>query len=201
MTAPQRDRFPHTVLWRRLDVDGMDACCIDLSDKGYIILGTALFLAESGPAKMDYQVICDADWSSRSARIRGWVGAEIKSFVVLRSTNDIWTVNGKRIDTLDGLLDVDLGFTPATNANAIKRLGIEIGSIVETTAVWLDVGDWSFKPLLQIYQRCSETSFVYNSPSHDYNAELQVDDFGAIRSYPQLWEAISPLHTSERGHA
>ena len=89
------------------------------------------------------------------------------------------------------VVDVDLGFTPATNTNAIKRLSLEIGAEVETTAVWLDIDDWSFKPLRQIYKRLSATELAYCSPSHEYDAILQIDDFDIIRHYPALWKMVS----------
>jgi len=42
------------------------------------------------------------------------------------------------IGGVDALRDIDLGFTPATNMNAIKRLQLPIGEHAEFTAVWLD---------------------------------------------------------------
>lgn len=169
----------------------MDACVIDRSDDGHAISGTALFVAGGVPAKIDYRVFCDTDWCSKSAQVRGWIGTEIKTIDVLRSSHGVWTVNGENIAGVDGLLDIDLGFTPATNTNAIRRLRLESGVTVKTTAFWLDLEDWTFKPLQQTYRRISENVLIYSSPSHDYHAELAVDEFGIIQSYPDLWEAIS----------
>ena len=107
------------------------------------------------------------------------------------------SIDGAEIENVGGLLDVDLGFTPATNTNAIRRLGLAIGEEVETTAVWLDTEDWGFKPLKQVYRRLSKTEFAYASPSHDYAAILITDDFGIVRSYPQLWAAVSGLGLSK----
>lgn len=183
--------LPRTVLWRRIDVEGMDACSFDRSENGYLISGTALYQDHCGPAKVEYQVHCDADWSSRSAHVSGWVGSTKKDFTLSRSPEGSWSIGGKRIAGLDGLLDIDLGFTPATNTNAINRLGLGIGAETETTAVWLDVDDWCFKPLTQIYRRLTQTKFAYRSPLHDYAADLITNDFGVIQSYPRLWKAVS----------
>ncbi|MBW8636655.1 putative glycolipid-binding domain-containing protein [Hoeflea sp. WL0058] len=186
-----RDRLPRAVLWRRFDPEGMDACRYARSGDGYEISGTALYHDRHGPAKLDYQVLCNADWSSRSARVSGWRGSIRTDLLLSRSAEGSWTTGGAAIPGVDGLADIDLGFTPATNANAIRRLGLETGAEAETTAVWLDVDDWRFKPLRQIYSRLSETRFAYSSPQHGYDAVIVTDDFGVVRSYPELWEAVA----------
>lgn len=186
-----REQLPRTVLWRRIDIEGMDACSFERSDGGYLISGAALFQAHRGPAKIEYWVFCNADWSSQSAYVSGWIGTAKKELALTRCQKGLWSTKDENIAGVDGLLDIDLGFTPATNTNALRRLKLEIGMEADTTAVWLDMEDWCFKPLRQIYRRLSETEFAYQSPLHDYAAELVTDEFGVIQSYPQLWELIS----------
>lgn len=83
--------------------------------------------------------------------------------------------------------DIDLGFTPATNTNALRRMELKVGQAARTTALWLDTEDWSLKPLTQTYERLSETVYRYRSPRHAYEAELSVDPFGIVLDYPGLW--------------
>lgn len=188
---------PRTVLWRRIDVEGMDACSFVQRDDGYEVSGTAVYLDGIRPAKFDYWVHCNSDWSSCSAWVNGWVGSEKKAFSISCDAEGKWLMDGAGVPGVTGLLDVDLGFTPATNTNAIRRLKLDVGEEQETTAVWLDTEDWCFKPLMQSYRRVSKTEFAYTSPSHDYTAALVTDDFGIIQVYPQLWEAISEPKGSE----
>ncbi|GFE63181.1 hypothetical protein KIN_02550 [Litoreibacter roseus] len=185
------NELPRYVLWRRIDVDGMDACSVSQSDEGYVTSGVAVYLAENGPARVSYEVTCDSEWRSRSVRVSGWIGRSRISLTLSRSSGTGWSVNGERLHGVDDLQDIDLGFTPATNTNALKRLRLANGTATETTALWLDVKDWRFKPLRQVYRRVSDTVYEYSSPSHDYHTELTVDGFGIVRSYPELWEAIS----------
>ncbi len=181
---------PRVVMWRRIDVEGMDVCSYCPSGDGHAISGTALFLEGGEPARFDYEVSCAPDWSSRSARICGWLGSKKLEMFLSRDPAGAWTVNGKEIGGVAGLADIDLGFTPATNTNAIRRLRLAVGEEAESTAVWLDTRDWRFKPLRQVYRRLSQTGYAYRSPLHGYAANLETDDFGIIRSYPQLWTAI-----------
>lgn len=192
-----RQLLPRTIMWRRIDSEGTDACSFDLFGDNYAISGTAHYQHSSGPARLQYKVSFNADWSSRSALVNGWVGTTRIDFSLSRNLDGSWFINGQKIDGADGLLDVDLGFTPATNTSAIRRLGLAIGREVETTAVWLDADEWCFKPLKQVYRRLSETDYAYRSPSHDYSAILVTDGFGIIQLYPQLWAAVAEPDAAE----
>lgn len=189
--STEETQLPRNVLWRRTDVVGMDACRFSASDKGYLISGTALYLHGEETARFEYRVSCNSDWSSQSAWVGGWLGQNELEFYISHETTGVWTIEGTGIDGVHGLLDVDLGFTPATNTNAIRRMGLAVGEEVETTAVWLDVDEWRFKPLRQVYRRLTETEYAYRSPTHDYSAILSTDNFGIVRQYPDLWEAVS----------
>ena len=179
------------VLWRRIGTEGMDACSFDLSEDGCTISGSALYLERIEPAKFEYSVTCNSEWSSQAAQVSGWIGSERREFLVSRNAAGAWFANGEEIEGVHGLLDIDLGFTPATNTNAIRRLALAVGEEAETTALWLDTEDWCFKPLTQVYRRTSETELSYRSPSHDYAATLLTDHFGIVRQYPHLWSAVS----------
>ena len=183
--------LPRRVLWRRIGAAGMDACSYEAASGGYLISGTAAYQEHGEAVKLDYRISCDPDWSSRSAWVGGWSGSTRKEITLTRDQAGLWTANGEEVDGASGLLDIDLGFTPATNTIAIRRLNLAIGDEGETTAVWLDTEDWRIKPLRQIYRRLSETEFAYGSPAHAYAEVLATDDFGIVRIYPQLWTAIS----------
>jgi hypothetical protein len=179
-----------SVLWKRLDTSGTDACRFVSRDEGWAIEGQANFVHEGAVACLSYSLLCAPDWTSRLAVVNGWVGHRPLSLVIERSDAAGWQLNGQAVPGSEALLDVDLGFTPASNTNAIRRLGLGIGDRTETTALWLDSEDWTLKPLVQSYHRTSATTFAYASPIHGYQAELETDGFGVIRSYPDLWVAV-----------
>ena len=188
-TADDRNA-EHHVMWRCLDTEGVDACWFSQTTDGWLISGTALFKLENKTARLDYQVSCDKAWNSVAAQISGLVGTRKIEFDLSKTDSGGWQLNGSPVAHVDGLLDVDLGFTPATNTTAMKRLDLPIGGEAETRAVWLDIGDWTFKPLPQIYVRNSDQSYTYKSPGNDYQTDLVVDAFGLVRLYPGLWQAI-----------
>lgn len=174
-------------LWRRLDAVGHDACRYTEDDIGWLIEGCAVFTEDGQVATLSYRVRCDAAWNSRSASIDGWLGDEVVAIEIVHSSGNRWNVNGRDMPLLAGLVDIDLGFTPATNANAVRRLNLAVGEQGETIAAWLDTADWQVKPLRQTYARIDETRYDYAAPAQDFRARLTTDDFGAIVEYPGLW--------------
>lgn len=179
----------HTILWRRLDVEGHDSCRVSRREDGWLLEGAAVFLDDGAPAKLDYEVACDEVWRSRRGRVSGWAGNKRIDLLVER-TGDIWFFNGRSVAEISGTNDLDLGFTPATNTNAIRRLNLSIGGRAETVAAWLDPSDWTVKPLAQSYERLASGIFDYRSPDHNYRENLHTDEFGFVRNYPGLWIAV-----------
>ena len=181
------------IFWRRLDGPGHDACRLERDDAGWLINGMAVFREEGKASALRYQVRSTEDWVTREARISGWSGADPIDLVVEHLAGDKWRMNGTHIGAVKGCKDVDLGFTPATNTLAIRRLDLAPGAHAETTAAWLDPADWTLKPLTQTYTRSGDATYDYTSPAHGFEARLTVDAHGLVSDYPGLWTAeIAP---------
>jgi uncharacterized protein len=120
------------------------------------------------------------------------VGDRKVEVLIERASGGRWNVNGDSLDQLIGLQDIDLGFTPASNTNAIRRLNLSVGDEAQSAAAWLDTEDWTVKPLQQTYRRLARGKYEYESPAHDFRASLAVDEFGAVQEYPTLWTMVSP---------
>ncbi len=181
----------HVVLWKRLGLEGSDACRFAQTRNGWTIEGSAVFEHEGRAAALAYRLFCDRKWSSRRASVRGWVGESEIRLLIERSGDGGWSVNGNDVGALAGLEDIDLGFTPASNTNAIRRLNLAAGDEAESVAVWLDTQDWNVKRLRQTYRRIAADAYEYESPMHAYRATLVVDDFGAVMRYPDLWTMLT----------
>lgn len=172
-------------LWRRLDVPGHDACRFLHDGLGWVTEGSAVFVEHGRVAALTYRLRCDDRWVSRSASVQGWIGGEPLAIEIARTGGNGWTVDGRDAPELAGLSDIDLGFTPATNTNAIRRLDLAVGDRGETVAVWLDDSDWTVKPLPQSYARVAADRYDFASPG--FRARLTSDGFGAVVDYPELW--------------
>jgi hypothetical protein len=180
---------PDMVLWRRLDAPGHDACRLERSGSGWRLDGAAVFLDDGGPACLAYQVDCDARWVTQEGNVRGWMGSRVLDFRAVRTRDGVWTLNGQNVSGLEGCVDLDLGFTPATNLFQLRRVDLRVGQTAEVPVAWLDVVAGTLDVLHQRYERRADRSYWYEAPRFEYVASLEVGDSGFIHEYPRLWEA------------
>ena len=179
----------HTVLWNSLDREGHDACRISKASSGWHVEGSAVFSHhDNDVASLSYRLECDDAWQSCAALVKGWVGSRNMEVSIARQANGHWLINGLHDASLDGLADIDLGFTPASNTNALRRLNLKEMQAGTSVAVWLDTEDWCVKSLHQEYVRTGRNMYDYASPRHGYRATLEVTDFGIVVEYPGLWK-------------
>lgn len=178
-----------SILWRRRDVPGHDACRLESTHEGWRLVGAATFLHEATPACLAYDVACDATWRTKDGVVRGWVGATTIDAVIRRTHDGRWTMNGDVVHALDDCVDLDLGFTPATNLFQLRRIDLAEGAAAEVPVAWLDVAALTLDVLHQRYERRSADSYAYDAPRFGYAAMLRVDEAGFVHDYPQLWRA------------
>ena len=118
--------------------------------------------------------------------MRGFVGDKPIDFDILREP-ECWRLNGRAVAGLSHLLDLDLGFTPATNLLQLKRAAPQVGESVSLPAAWFDLDEGRLWELPQMCQRLTETAYSYVAPSVPYRAVLEVSEDGFVMSYPGLW--------------
>jgi hypothetical protein len=175
-------------LWRRLDVPGHDGCELVRDGDGWRLDGTAVFRDGGALARLHYAVGCDAGWVTGHGRVSGRLGQRAVDLTIRRSDAGAWSLNGVAIAGLEDCLDLDLGFTPATNALQLRRVALKTGEARDVPVAWLDVAAGTLSLLHQRYERRTETGYWYEAPRFDYAAMLEVTPGGFVRAYPSLWE-------------
>jgi hypothetical protein len=181
-------RVEATAFWRRLDVPGHDACRLLRGDGCWTLEGTAVFLHDGEPARLQYRAICDSEWRAQSGGITGFMGTAPIDVAIVRADRT-WTLNGKPVPGLERCVDLDFGFTPATNLVHLRRAGLGVGGRAEFAVAWIEPPDLTLRALEQRYHRRSESLYWYESPESGYEAELEVMPGGFTRVYPGLWRA------------
>ena len=179
------------LLWRRLDQPGHDAARVVEGPSGAVIEGSAVFDESRRPCRLDYRVVCDDHWRTRSARVVGWVGVENVHLEIAVDASARWTVNGMPSPGVYGCVDVDLSFTPATNLLAIRRTRLAIGARADVRAAWLRFPELALEPLYQRYERLAESRYKYECWGGAFTAVLETNETGAVTRYPGLWQLES----------
>lgn len=106
----------------------------------------------------------------------------------IRTPEGLWTLNGAVVANGHTCPDLDFGFTPATNLLQLRRLDLPVGQAEDAPALWLDIETETVDLLPQRYERRSEATYWYESPSVEYAALLEVTPDGYVSRYPGLWE-------------
>jgi hypothetical protein len=112
-------------------------------------------------------------------------------FEVEVSPQGRWMIDGDHRPDLDGCVDIDLGWTPATNTLVIRRLQFEKGTPVAIRVGWLKWSELVFMRAAQTYTRHDDGRWTY--ASGNFFADLVVDDLGVVVDYgePPIWRAVT----------
>src|SRR5699024_2729472 len=130
-------------------------------------------------------------WRTRSALIEGEAGGEPVRFSLAADGAGHWRRDGVPVPELDGTLDVDLGFTPATNTLPIRRLGLGVGESAPVRSAWLRFPDLRLEPLDETDAREAARSFRDRAQvgGEPVTARRDTGALGQVLCYEGLWEA------------
>jgi hypothetical protein len=180
------------LFYSRLDVAGSEISSLEQRNQGWYLRGTALFAHDSGPARLEYGVDCDAQWRTRAAFISGEAaGHPVDRRIQARGGK--WYLNEIEQPVVEGCVDIDLGFTPSTNTLPIRRLGLAIGESADVRAAWLPFPALEFQVLEQVYRREADHVYRYESAGGTFVRTLEVDGQGRVVRYPGIWESITAI--------
>ncbi|MGO1542418.1 MAG: putative glycolipid-binding domain-containing protein [Luteimonas sp.] len=184
---------PIAALWRRLDVPGHDGCQFVPGEDGWTLRGSAVFLQDGQVCQLRYEVLADSGFRTREASVTGWIGVKAVEVGIRSDGDGRWTAGGVEQPQLAGCVDVDLGFTPATNFLPIRRLGLEIGGYAPAPAAYLAFPELGLQVLRQSYRRVSDTGYEYEAPDAGYRGTLEFSAQGIVVDYPQLFTLVSAI--------
>ncbi len=176
--------------WTRLDRPGCDAALLRPHGDGWLLQGAAAFDHDGGSATVAYQIETDARRETRRGLICGFLGDKTVRHEILRGATG-WRLNGVLVVGLGHLVDLDYGFTPATNALQLARIALLAGQRAELPVAWFDLDSATLIELPQSYERRGETSYWYEAPTVPYQALLEIAPNGFVQSYPGLWRLVA----------
>lgn len=178
-----------SIFWRRLDNPGHEYARLSQEDNGWRLAGTAVFQHEHQPCALDYSILCDEQWRTRSGSVSGWAGSKRISIEMTVDSNGLWRMNGAAQPELTGCIDLDLNFSPSTNLLPIRRLNLAEDRPVPVKAAWLRFPEFTLEPLEQMYTRLNRNTIRCESLGGKFTVELKVNLHGFVTLYPDLWTA------------
>ena len=201
--AAEPNRPVRTVLWQRIVSPGSEWCTLEREPEGWRVGGIVLAEVAAVPVLVQYVVALAADWSTRAVEIVMHMGDKTKprELRLTVAPDQRWQIEREPspdapmpqddLMALHGLIDVDLGFTPATNTLPIRRLDPAIGEAIAVTAAWVRFPELTIEPLPQSYTRLAERHYRYESAEGAFVAEIEVDHLGLVTTYEGGWRRIA----------
>ncbi|MGH2819126.1 MAG: putative glycolipid-binding domain-containing protein [Actinomycetota bacterium] len=166
-----------------------DLCRVLDGERGLSLAGTVHATEDGAPHELRYEVRTDSRCRTESVTIsRLWPGPHLEMRLA-RDHDGRWRRDSQPLDGFDGCIDVDLGFTPATNTLPIRRLDLGIGERREIEVLWVLFPELSLQRGGQTYERIADDRYAYSSG--DFRAELKVDGRGLVLDYEGLWRAVA----------
>jgi uncharacterized protein len=181
--------------WRRLNGAGHEETSIERTARAWRLTGRVDTEEAGIHAELEYAVECDREWRTRRALVTGSASTAPVRLELLADGEGHWTLNGAPLPSVEGALDVDLGFTPATNLLPIRRLQLAVGEQSRVRAAWVRYPELRVEALEQWYRRESKRVFRYEAllKGERFQARLETDEFGSVLIYEGLWEAAVGL--------
>ncbi len=170
--------------WRKVDHPGHDSCRLFELANGWFLSGAAVFWDKRRPCHFHYEVSADAAWRARSEKVSGFLGKKAVDLRIRSAGTGPWKVNGVSKVSVRNCVDIDLGFTPATNLIALRRLSLKVGQRAEAPAAYLQFPEMRLVVLPQTYLRIGRAE--YEAPTVGYSGTLRV-----LPSGPGLFERVA----------
>ena|SRR2546425_3151327 len=185
------------ILWQGLIAPSMERFIASPSDDGFELNGLILQTHQDTPYLVRYAIRVDRSWRTREVQVELEDGGRR----ILRLSADAaghWSREDRRLNDLDGCLDVDLEWSPSTNTLPIRRLALAIGETKAVTAAWIRFPPLEVERLDQSYERLDQHRYRYRSGR--FAADLTVGDDGLVLQYGVNWRGVATSGelTSER---
>lgn len=168
----------YTARWQTWDGAHDETLTLRWENEGWTAMG------EVGRERVHYVIRLSATWQARQ-------------FLLFRDLEDpdLWLatdghqrwgeMNGVIRSELDGCVDIDLLCTPFTATLPIRRHAAEIGEVVETRAIRIDVETLSVIPVTLEYARCDERRWRLHDRLAETAMYFEVDHYGLALDQPE----------------
>ncbi len=165
-----------------------ERCNLLQSARGWTLSGLILRATADAAYVARYAIELDDRWRTRTVEVELENGAE-RGLRLQREEAGRWLIDGRPEPGLEGCLDIDLEWTPATNTLPIRRLGLQPGAVERVTAAWVRFPSLQIEPLHQSYERVDDRRYRYRAG--DFTADLEVDEDGLVTQYAEGWAAVA----------
>lgn len=165
------------LLWNGTDEWRQELCELTLADDGLVATGAQLGNTPK-PYRAAYELEVRGGWVTRRLRVEV---AGVGTLELRHDGKGTWS----GAQGLDGVVDVDLAYSPLTNVMPVRRhaLHAEPGA-VDLELAWVSLPDLKVHRSAQRYEHLEPGRVRFSSG--DFSADLELDEHGLVVRYPGL---------------
>lgn len=190
-----------TLIWKRDDESTHTLEVLNFKvDNGFKVKSVVSGMLNGTPLLIDYSLVIDKNWKVNEVNLTSLL--DDRNSIILRSGHEQTWYDEKNneIPELKGCIDIDISITPFTNSLPIKRLGDSLKERTKIIALYFNLTDWKFKKVEQYYTKLSDRLYKYEGVFRNFEADLPVDGFGFVTTYPSLFDRLYPYKTDKSGN-
>jgi uncharacterized protein len=185
------DALPASAAWSHQGLrSGFEVTYVESFRDGWLLTGCTAAVEVGQPWIVDYEISVDADWVTRTARVRSRSRHAARTVSLKADGYGHWWVGDLLAPDLDGCFDVDLESSALTNALPVHRLRLAPGGRASAPAAFVRALDLSVTRLQQGYTRLDggdvRQRYGYTAPAFDFSCELAYDETGLVLTYPGI---------------
>ncbi|MBT2516723.1 putative glycolipid-binding domain-containing protein [Streptomyces sp. ISL-90] len=201
--------LPTTAAWRHdIARDGFEVAYFPVDGAGARLMGCTTAVEEGATAAVSYDLIVDADWVTRRAKVALQSESGARQRLLESDGHARWRVDGEPAPWLDGCLDVDLESSAMTNTLPVHRMRLGVGDRADAPAAYVRMFDLGVERLEQGYRRIADAvaaadsdavagsheprptragqRYEYRSLAFDFKCVLVFDESGLVLDYPGI---------------
>jgi len=180
-----------TVLWRNEEFHMYEYCSLTDTGHAFRLEGVVVTVEDEKPLRITYLIMLDRQGLTQAVEVDAVGGLGKHHLHLAADEQRAWQLNDRELPECRGFSDVDLGFSPATNALPIRRLNLHPGESQTLTVTWVRFPEFDVVPFPQRYTRVGSNRYRFESLLSDFQAELLVDEQGFVQQYGRYWEAVA----------
>ena len=184
------------ILWSGIEYNSLENCLVKTTDTGAEINSVIVGGYDGKIYHVEYQIRTNENWETIFVEIKSQ-HSNIRDYFIFESdAKGNWALNGKPEDQFQGCIDVDIPVTPFTNTLPIKRLNMQKSEVSEIYVLYIDLLERKITPVRQKYIRLADTRYHYENIPNDFEANIEVDEFGFVVDYPSLFTRTASVNSN-----
>ena len=175
------------LLWTGREYHSLENCLITSKDTGNVITSTIVGYYQNKIYTIDYYLETDNNWLTQFVNLICKINNKKYNLELKRDANNSWAVNNEIKHDLDNCLYVDISVTPFTNTLPVNHLKLVLNEKRIIKVIYINVLEQEIKEVEQVYQKLSDTKYLYQNVPNDFEAIIEFDESGFVVDYPYLF--------------